>query len=362
MISILSPIKNFLFQDVKNENESSKPAIVLRLASAGMMVYFLLMAAGTMASGSFGMLKFIVPCFILYGIVFALTYYEHVKDAAYGLNLFTIAWLILCLYNYGWDLGVQHFLFVLILINFFLPYWGLRFKLVYVAATCTLRIALFFYCNVHEPQIQIPVDICYYYQVVNTVSIFMIISGYGCLISSNFLEMEKKLIETNRKLRHQAGTDPLTQLMNRLCMVEYANEQILGNGNEKGISVAIGDIDHFKIFNDTYGHECGDAVLKTLAGLFQKVMQPYGAAARWGGEEFLFLFNESNGDEAYIILCSLRDEIKKLEVQYGTMRLKVTMTFGLVEIDRRRSFDDSIRAADQLLYQGKEGGRDRIVY
>lgn len=362
MISILAPIKNYLFRDVKNENESSKPAIVLRLASAGMMVYFLLMAAGTLTSGSFGMLMFIVPCFILYGIVFRLTYRGHVKDAAYGLNLFTIAWLILCLYNYGWDLGVQHFLFVLILINFFLPYWGLRFKLVYAAAMCTLRIALFFYCNVHVPQMQIPENIRYYYQIVTTVSIFMIISGYGCLISSNFLEMEKKLVETNKKLRHLAGTDPLTQLMNRLYMIEYAGGQILGNGNGKGISVAIGDIDHFKIFNDTYGHECGDVVLKTLAELFKKVMKPYGAVARWGGEEFLFLFNESNGDEAYIILCGLRDEIKKLEVQYGTMRLKVTMTFGLVEIDRRRSFDDGIREADKLLYQGKEGGRDRIVY
>ena len=116
------------------------------------------------------------------------------------------------------------------------------------------------------------------------------------------------------------------------------------------------------MFNDTYGHECGDAVLKTLAELFQKVMHPYGAVARWGGEEFLFLFSESNGDEAYMILNGLRDEIKSLEVEYGDLRLKVTMTFGLVEIDRARSLDESIREADQLLYNGKENGRDRIVY
>lgn len=362
MASVLASIKEFIFRDVENENESSKPAIVLRLASAGMMGYFLFMAVGILHSGSFEMLAFAVPCFLLYGAVFALTYYGYVPAAAYGLNLLTITWIVLCLYNYGWNLGVQHFLFVLILINFFLPYWALSTKLVYVGAMCVLRIAMFFYCNSHVPQILIPINIGYYYQVVNTVSIFIIISSYGCLISSNFLEMEKKLVETNKKLRHQAGTDPLTQLMNRLFMIEYANRQLSKLENEKGISVAIGDIDHFKVFNDTYGHECGDAVLKTLAELFQKVMKPYGAVGRWGGEEFLFFFKESNGDEAYIVLCQLREEIKKLEVKYDNLRLKVTMTFGLVEIDRMSSLDDSIREADQLLYQGKENGRDQIVY
>lgn len=362
MVSIFASIKGFLFQDVKNENESSKPAVVLRLDSAGMMVYFLLIAVGGTLNEGIGILTFAVPCFLLYGIVFVMTYYERVEAAAYGLNVLTIAWVILCLYNYGWDLGVQHFLFVLILINFFLPYWKLSVKLAYTGAMCLLRIVMFFYCDNYDPQVQIPVDICYYYQVVNTVSIFLLISVYGCLISSHFLDMEQKLIETNKKLRRLADTDPLTQLMNRLCMIEYASRQIAGNKKKNGISVAIGDIDHFKIFNDTYGHECGDAVLKVLAELFQKVMKPYGAVARWGGEEFLFLFNESNGDEAYSVLCDLQDQIRRLEIQYGTMQLKVTMTFGLVEIDRKRSLDDNIREADQLLYQGKEGGRNRVVY
>lgn len=361
MASLFVSFKNLIFRDVKDENESNKPAIILRLASGGMMGYFLLMAAGVFPSGSLKILAFAVPCFLLYGAVFYCTYHERVKAAAYGLNLLTVLWVIISLYQFGWDLGVQHFLFVLILIDFFLPYWSLRAKLFYVAVMCALRIAMFYYCTLHEPLIHTPLNIGYYYQIVNTISIYAIIASYGCLVSSNFLEMEKKLMETNKKLRHQAGTDPLTQLMNRLCMIQYAGSHLSGS-HEKGVSVAIGDIDHFKKFNDTYGHECGDAVLKTLAELFQKVMQPYGAVARWGGEEFLFLFTESNGDEAYIILSKLRDEIKKLEVRYATMHLKVTMTFGLVEIDRTRTFDDNIREADELLYMGKEGGRDRIIY
>lgn len=358
----MSAVKNLIFQDIRDENESSKPAIEIRLMVLGMLGYFLLMAAGGLWSRDSNMLLFTAPYLLLYSALFGLTYYGQVKMAAYGLNILTVFYIVVSIYYMGWNLGVQHFLFVLILVDFFLPYWSLKIKLFYVVVMCMLRIVLFFYCRFYEPLTEIAAGIIGYYQVVNTVSIFAGISIYGCLISSNFLAMEKKLIETNKKLRHQAGTDPLTQLMNRLRMIEYASEQMIRCDSQKGISVAIGDIDHFKMFNDTYGHECGDAVLKTLAELFQKVMHPYGAVARWGGEEFLFLFSESNGDEAYMILNGLRDEIKSLEVEYGDLRLKVTMTFGLVEIDRARSLDESIREADQLLYNGKENGRDRIVY
>lgn len=355
-------IKQFIFKDVKNEDESSKPAIVLRLAAIGMMAYCFLLAVSVAWGSNDEILMFSVPCFMLYGTVFWLTYQERVKAAAYGLNVLTIIWILLCIHTYGWDLGVQHFLFVLILIDFFLQIWKISTKLIYVAALCSLRIALFFYCRFNQPLVQMAVMEVYYYQVVNTISIFAMVSCCGCLINSNFLNMEQKLLETNKKLRHLAGTDSLTQLMNRMCMVDYVKQQMKKTDNEKGMSVAIGDIDYFKQFNDTYGHECGDAVLKTLAELFKKSMQPYGAVARWGGEEFLFLFKESNGDEAYVILSQLRSEVKKLDVDYDGLKLKVNMTFGLVEIDKNQSFDASIREADDLLYYGKERGRDQIVY
>lgn len=361
-LSIITVMQSFLFRDVRNEDESSKPAIELRLAALGMLGYFLFMAAGIFWSRDCKMLEFTVPYFLLYGAVFAFTYYEQVRIAAYGLNLLTIFYIVAGIYYFGWNLGIQHFLFVLILVDFFLPYWRLSIKLVFAGAVCVLRIGLFYYCRQWEPRIVIPEDIIFYYQIVNTVCIFIMISIYGCLVSSNFLAMEKKLIETNKKLRHQAGTDPLTQLMNRLHLMEYAAVQMKRTDCEKGISVAIGDIDHFKVFNDTYGHACGDAVLKTLAELFKRVMQPYGVAARWGGEEFLFLFPESNGDEAFLILSDLQDKIRRMEVEYHDLRLNVTMTFGLAEIDRMGSFDESIREADQLLYTGKENGRDQIVY
>ena len=176
-------------------------------------------------------------------------------------------------------------------------------------------------------------------------------------------ELGRHVVKMQRALRELVEQDMLTGLHNRRSG-EKMLRQVQDSYEKKGIPfcVVIGDIDHFKHVNDTYGHECGDVVLMEVSSLFKRHMHGKGFAVRWGGEEFLFLFSESNGDEAYMILNGLRDEIKSLEVEYGDLRLKVTMTFGLVEIDRARSLDESIREADQLLYNGKENGRDRIVY
>ena len=84
--------------------------------------------------------------------------------------------------------------------------------------------------------------------------------------------------------------------------------------------------------------------------------------ARWGGEEFLLVFPESNGDEAHFLLEGLRTKIKAIEINTGSEIFGVTMTFGLAEYDFNMVTESIIKEADEKLYIGKEHGRDRIVY
>ena len=128
------------------------------------------------------------------------------------------------------------------------------------------------------------------------------------------------------------------------------------------LSIAIGDIDFFKKVNDTYGHECGDEVLRTLAAVFKKEMEGHGVVARWGGEEFIFVFEGVNGDEAMVLLDHLQRAIRDTVINYEGLQLKVTMTFGLVEYNTKLRLDENINIADERLYIGKEKGRDRIIY
>ena len=176
--------------------------------------------------------------------------------------------------------------------------------------------------------------------------------------------MESRLQEYNKELRHVASTDPLTKVWNRFRMLEHVDKCVkrYRKGEMQFMSLAIGDIDYFKRVNDTYGHECGDEVLRSLAHLFDEQTRGIGAVARWGGEEFLFLFENMNGDEAWTVLSSIQTKVNRLDILYEGEVHHVTMTFGLAEFDFTRSLDDNIKQADDMLYQGKARGRNRIIY
>ena len=202
-------------------------------------------------------------------------------------------------------------------------------------------------------------------QTVDTPkSVFPSMHVYVTLVLQYTLEMQKKLVSYNKKLRDIAGIDPLTGLRNRRSEIEQILEKIrkYQNGEVQALTIAIGDIDFFKRINDTYGHNCGDIVLRELADLFKTFMRTKGDVCRWGGEEFLFIFNDINGDDASYMLQELRAEIQKRGINFGQEVIHATMTFGVAEYDLRRSLEHNIEDADQKLYIGKEKGRNIIIY
>ena len=128
------------------------------------------------------------------------------------------------------------------------------------------------------------------------------------------------------------------------------------------LTVAIGDIDFFKHINDTYGHDAGDYVLETIAKIMNEFMESKGMVARWGGEEFLFSFENINGDYAFEEMSKLLHLIERYEFSFNGTPIKVTMTFGLEEYDDNLGVDKVISKADEKLYMGKEQGRNRVIY
>ena len=157
--------------------------------------------------------------------------------------------------------------------------------------------------------------------------------------------------------------DALTQLANRRSGDRKLRE-IVSNSFSSGreFCVVLGDIDFFKKVNDTYGHDAGDKVLQAIGKVFREEMEDKNMAARWGGEEFLLLFPDTNGDAAFIRLCEIRRKIKNIVVMQAGQEIRVTMTFGLAEYDYSGNYESMLTTADQKLYRGKEDGRDRIVY
>ena len=120
------------------------------------------------------------------------------------------------------------------------------------------------------------------------------------------------------------------------------------------------DIDYFKKFNDTYGHDCGDLVLKSVADILINSLYGRGYAVRWGGEEFIIVLENTTLDEGVKLLNEIKDLVCKSCVFYDELRLSITMTFGITE-GSEDSIHELLKEVDTLLYQGKENGRNQIV-
>lgn len=173
-------------------------------------------------------------------------------------------------------------------------------------------------------------------------------------------EMARSAQMLQKSILKLVGTDPLTGLYNRRNCTE-ALERAMHKYRESGKKylVVIGDIDNFKRLNDTYGHPAGDQVLRELSQIFQTSMQGKGVAARWGGEEFLFLYDEEEG--ALQALDDMMQRIRGLQICYREQKIKVTMTFGAAVCGEADTTESLIRRADDRLYDGKANGKDRIV-
>ena len=121
------------------------------------------------------------------------------------------------------------------------------------------------------------------------------------------------------------------------------------------------DIDHFKDVNDTYGHACGDEVLKAVSHTIRGMLRKYDVIARYGGEEFLTLLPETELGGAAIVAERFRKKIEDMTVEFGKLSIKVTITLGVAQFDPALGADKSIQLADKALYEGKESGRNRVV-
>ena len=163
-----------------------------------------------------------------------------------------------------------------------------------------------------------------------------------------------------RSIKTLVEYDALTELNNRRSADKKLSD-IRIKAVEMGMKycVCIGDIDFFKKVNDTYGHEMGDEVLKMVSAKLKSGMVGKGFVARWGGEEFLIIFENRELDIATRELSMILDDIRTIYVP-DTDR-QITMSFGLTALVPGETTDDSLNRADTNLYEAKESGRNQII-
>jgi diguanylate cyclase (GGDEF)-like protein len=187
------------------------------------------------------------------------------------------------------------------------------------------------------------------------------------------MQLQRELESTNQMLQQLISIDGLTQLANRRRFDEYLDlewrrlvrEQFPHvNPTPKLLSLILCDIDYFKAYNDTYGHQAGDRCLQRVAQAIQDaVRRPADLAARYGGEEFVVILPTTNSEGAYRVAETIRTRVKALGIPHRGSQVSkcVTLSAGIATTlpSVSEGLESLIEAADVALYQAKNQGRDR---
>src|SRR5882757_7736087 len=182
--------------------------------------------------------------------------------------------------------------------------------------------------------------------------------------SEELAKRNREAAVLREKLHEQAMHDKLTGLYNRHYVEEWFGLELRrAQRHGRPIAAIMLDVDHFKRFNDSFGHEAGDLVLRELAGALRRSTRGSDVASRYGGEEFLVLLPECPFDAALGKAEQLRKEVAKLELRYGDKPLgPVTVSLGVAAFpDHAKESAELLRHADEALYEAKGAGRNRVV-
>ncbi|MBN3854954.1 GGDEF domain-containing protein [Paraburkholderia sp. Ac-20340] len=173
-----------------------------------------------------------------------------------------------------------------------------------------------------------------------------------------------RLARINEDLEEKANRDALTGLYNRGWFdAAYTRECLVARHQERPLSVLMVDVDHFKLFNDAYGHAAGDDCLRLVASALTGCLRRQGdAVSRYGGEEFVVLLPGCATATAVSIAEAMRSAVRKLDIPARSPAGRVTISLGVFTCDAGKAKSaDPLQGADENLYRAKEAGRDRVV-
>jgi diguanylate cyclase (GGDEF)-like protein len=186
-------------------------------------------------------------------------------------------------------------------------------------------------------------------------------SGEVAVVTEVFNDMVKRLRQGREELERLSRTDGLTGLPNRRHLMEILEKEVRrARRNDRSFSLLMIDVDHFKRYNDTFGHLAGDDVLKALAEVLAAAIRTADYAARYGGEEFTVLLPETPLDGAAEVAERIRERMQQRPL--GTNGTRVTLSIGVAEFPTDgETLESVIARADNALYVAKQHGRNQVV-
>lgn len=337
---------------------------ILRSNSAIMCIYFLALLITVFISQNHVILLFCIPCFLLYSVIFYISFFVQPSKMLWVHYAATLLYIISFVTVFGWEYGVQYLLFMMITIRIASGWGNHKIRIVDTIVLILIYISLYGYSRISRPLFDLASETVVYFQIIHILTAFFALFFCLELLVEIISNTYHHVSDMEKKLNLFVSQDPLTGLLNRRTVVQYM-EQLVEQKRMDGksnISVAVGDIDYFSKINDRYGHDCGDIIIKQLAYLLSQGMKDKGKIARWGGDQFLFIFENATGEDAYYYLTKIQQQIRSTDFTWNDENINLTMTYGLMEYNPEKSIDYCIVEADKKMYMGKESGRNTIIF
>ena len=364
MKRLLRKLHKFITKDINTgEKEAGDLVVLLRVLSLIYVVYYIFVGLSLAFLYQYAYAFIALMCSGILAGCFVVSYDNQSKLARRLFHIVTISSACFFTLVAGWTMNFQWNLLVTLLIIFYSLEIKMAQKIRYMKLLFTLLVALVIFAHMSPSYREVSELFSFVFQTVHACFYGIMLCIIAYCYCTKFNLAEEKLRQFNRKLIEMASLDALTGLPNRRSMNEHLELLVYDNDRVGApFCVAIGDVDFFKKINDNYGHDTGDYILTTLSGLFQNIVKGRGRVARWGGEEFLFTFENMNIQQAYATLEILRLQIEKYNFQFKDHAIKITMTFGVEEYSQIIGIESTISKADQKLYEGKNSGRNKVVY
>ena len=306
------------------------------------------------------MARFNVFSIVFYLFSFIAIYKEWFRTYVVSVYLEVALHMTLAVLCVGWDSGFQITLIGINILIFFAEYVGRSIGVKAVSGLSLSIVGMCMYLAALEishyfpAPYALPSDVSFWLQIAWGIIVFIIDLAVLQIFMLAVFSSEKSLSE---KMSH----DSLTKLPNRYHLSQFL-KRAKTDGMLEHYWIAVADIDDFKAINDTYGHNCGDHVLKQLAEIMTEG-EVCTELCRWGGEEFVMLGPIGNGmSSVYDKLDGLRQTVQSQQFWYKDYKFFVTITIGLASYKDNYSVDEWINVADSKLYQGKCNGKNQVVY
>lgn len=261
----------------------------------------------------------------------------------------------------GWEYGFQYYIIAIPGLILLADFRRRSHPVSFSILSFIFLIFLYFYSlsNPASYQMEAIKSGLYLFNLMSVAALVAVFSGLFAFTSK---QSEKILLNAHEQLYITATTDSMTKLPNRMKTFELIEDQLVRSKRSgKSFTLALADIDNFKLVNDTHGHDAGDAVITSIAHLMKNSLREQDIVGRWGGEEFMIILPETDIHDGKIALDKLRKNIANNPIMTKDISINITITLGVASSNYANTIDEIIKLADNALYEGKRETKNCIV-